>query len=173
MEIVISKDTLSLGTVVVLIIAFVYSFLTAKSKDKPVNEELMLEPDEPVEEAGEVLPVIKEEVVLDEVLSTVEPDVADADVDAALEGVVVETVIDVGTPPISMVYLGIDMAQLPDEPEAKQIRWLREQMAALQPKGKKRSIQFASAGNRLKAWHLELGKQAAQAVQKSVSPVAS
>jgi len=154
----ITNDTLSLLIVLLLFLAFIVSYLSSAKKDRSVKEELVLEPE----------PIIEP----DEVLSVVEKDVTDDQQAAAVEGIAVGQTIEVATKQIDMMFHGIDMAQLPDVEEAKQIRWLREQMAALHPEGKKRSVPFAVAGKRLTDWHLELGRQAAQAMQQAVAPVA-
>ena len=152
----ITNDTLSLLIVLLLFLAFLVSYLSSAKKDQPIKEELALEPEQIIEP--------------DKVLSVVEEDVTDDQQAAAIEGVAVGQTIEVATKPINMVFHGVDMAQLPDVDEGKQIRWLREQMAALHPEGKKRSVPFAVAGKRLTDWHLELGRQAAQAMQQAAVP---
>jgi hypothetical protein len=151
----ISKDTLSLLVVAALLVAFIWSYFTASSKKDPV----LPTSGEPIEEP-------------DALLSLVEEDVTEDDQVAAIEAITVEQTVEIADVQVNTMFLGINMALLPDDSEKVQLTWLRDQMVSCQTKGQKRSITYAAAGNRMKDYYLFLGKEAAKAVQKTVTLVA-
>lgn len=180
MQITITPDGIGLSILVVLFLSFIYSFLPKLKGSKGKKEVMTLEsgPNEKPDEVPLVATVVEENVIPDEPLSAVAEKVTDADVDAAVEGVIVEQKIEVIADPISTVFLGIDMAPLPlDLLEGKRVRWLREQMGALQPEDMKRPVPFDMASSRLRDYYLYLGEQTAKALfveaAESVSPTTS
>lgn len=144
-QIQITQDTLSLILVAIIAVAFVYYLFTDNYKPKGVE---VVEKKEPNEEADEVVETI------------------------VIEGVVVEQKIEGKIEQLSTVFREIDMALMPEDTEVKQVRWLRDQKAALQPKGKKRPVLYEVAQKHLTDYQVYVGRRMILTQQRLLKKIA-
>lgn len=166
----IDMDAASFAAVVVLFLAFFFSYLMDKDKGAG-KKEPTLKQDKP-DEVPPVAAVVEETIIPEEGLSAVvEPDVTEAEQEAVIEGVAAEPPVVKEVEPLNTVFHGINMALMPDEKEVDQIHWLRAQMGDVQPEDQKRSVPFSTASARMVAYYHFLGEQVARTLLVPVSSV--
>ena len=145
-QIQLDRDTISLIGVLVLGGTFLYYYVrdTYGGIKLPVRVKK-----EPLEEAAEVVDT------------------------TVIEGVIVEQKIEGEMEQLSTVFREIDMALMPMDTEPKQARWIRDQKAALQPKGEKRPVPYAVALTHLNDYQVYVGRHVILAQQKLLKEIAT